>query len=109
MQVWDEMQEAFEFDRQEEIRHFGFSTPPLSYKLRRWIPLYISIALCLLLLVLIPDDGSGSRSFLLIYLVAALVMLVVCVLVPAVQYYRELSGVRKLQRRMQQGCYKKDV
>lgn len=101
MRVWDEMWDAYEFDKQEEIKRFGFSEPPISHKLKRWIPLYIEIAICIALVMTSPS-GSDARMNALLALAVSLAVLLFFVLVPALIEWRDRAGLRKLHKMMRE-------
>ena len=101
MQVWDEMRDAYEFDKQEEIKRFGFSEPPISYKLKRWIPLYIEIGICIFLVLLFPS-GSDARMGALLALAVSLIVLLLFVLAPALIEWKDRTGLRKLHKMMRE-------
>ena len=101
MRVWDEMRDAYEFDKREEIRRFGFSEPPISYKLKRWIPLYIGIVLCVIFVIASPPE-SDARVNALVMLAFSLAVLLLFVLVPALIEWRDRAGLRKLHKMMRE-------
>lgn len=94
MHVWDEMRDAYEFDKQQEIKKFGFRDPPLSYKIRKRAYLLVALAVGIILLILAPVDDDARLGLGLMIAIYGIVA-VAFVLVPALC---ELRENRKMQR-----------